>query len=117
MSPTNYFSDPDQPVGHDGAKQWTLADVYNDMATREEVCEALNITTYRMARWLQRKEKTKPPLPIRTFASTHVYSIQEWRDWFANYLETQPRARAVNHKTKPYGAGKPFWEHFEKTND
>jgi hypothetical protein len=80
MSPTDFFSQEEY-------KPWTLAQIYADMAARGDLAVALNVLPRRVAGWIANREKNGCPLPIRTFGPTDVYSIQEWREWYAAFLE------------------------------
>lgn len=81
--PTDFFSG-------DNFQPWTLAQIYADLASRRDVAIALNINERRLADWLRRRDVHNCPRPVTRVGPTDVYSIQEWRDWFAKYLEKHP---------------------------
>lgn len=88
-------------------KTWTLKDIYDDLGTITDVAADLDITIWRMHMWIKRKERVKCPEPIRTIGSTHVYSMQEWRDWFQRWSTNPSRVR-WQERSKPNGSGLPF---------
>lgn len=78
--PTDFFSQEEfQP--------WTLAQIYADLGSSSDITLALNIRPRRFTNWIQRREELGCPKPIRKFGPTPVYSIQEWRDWYAKFLD------------------------------
>jgi hypothetical protein len=78
--PTDFFS---------GEKwePWTLAQIYADLASQGEIARALNVQHLRVQSWIRRRDGNKCPLPVTRVGPTDVYSIQEWRDWFAKHLD------------------------------
>ena len=108
MSPTDHFADDE----HDGP--WTLAQIYDDLGSRDDVARALNVTRSRMHDWMRRRETNNSPHPIKRIGHVDVYSIQEWRDW----LRRWEAAHADNkqfQKVKPHNsAGVNFWEYLDR---
>jgi len=100
----NFFEEPETP-------QWTLADVYADIVGREEVCRRLNITPYRMARWLskERRERLKVPKPIKRVSGTDLYSMQEWADWFERWQRRLKAGTKWTDEALPHGKNEPFF--------
>jgi hypothetical protein len=89
-------------------KRWTLKDIYDDLGTSTDVAAILDVTIWRMKQWQQRQEKIHCPLPIRRLGNADIYSIQEWRDWYARWCADPKRERWVR-EAKPNGAGLPFF--------
>lgn len=89
---------------------WTLQDIYDDLASAPEVAAMLDVTIWRMQRWLTRRERIKSPLPIKRIGMTDIYSRQEWRDWYARWCADPRRAKWLEH-AKGNGANLPFFEH------
>lgn len=84
---------------------WTLARIYADLASKTEIAADLNITVHRMNRWLNRRERIKPPEPLCRVGNTDIYSKEEWRGWFARWIEKRPKWQ---EGSKPNGHGKNF---------
>jgi hypothetical protein len=78
--PTDFFS---------GEKwePWTLAQIYADLGSKGDVARALNINLLRVDSWIRRREYNRCPQPVLRAGPTDVYSIQEWRDFFAEWIE------------------------------
>lgn len=114
MSPTDYFSQPEQPPGQPRA--WSLADVYADLATEEEVAQRLDVRRQRVREWTRKRDMNKCPLPIKMVARTYVYSFEEWRDWFDRWLRAHPNHQRVQ-RCQPHGGGQPFWSFFGDKRD
>lgn len=95
---TNWWDLPDE----DEPKPWTLADIYNDLGTLLDVCEALDINTRRMNSWRARKERLKTPEPVRIIGTKPIWSIQEWRDWFYNFTKGRRPGTRWSTNAKPY---------------
>jgi hypothetical protein len=72
----------------------------------------LDVTPFRVEKWIVRREKTKSPLPLRRIGGMDLYSIQEWRDWFDQWQEKHRHDDKKITNTKPHGAGQPFFEYF-----
>lgn len=106
MSPTNYFNSPDD-------KPWTLADIYDDLGTREDIARALNVSKIRVTDWINRRDKVNSPQPLRRIGYRDIYSIQQWKDWFRHWQKKHDGdKRTLNYV--PHGSGESFWTFFEK---
>jgi hypothetical protein len=81
---TNWFGEPDLPED-DNPQPWTLADIYADLGTINDVSAHLNVNSHRVRMWIDRRERLNSPRPVREFGSVHIYSIQQWADWFENF--------------------------------
>lgn len=68
---------------------WTLAEIYADLASRDDICAALGVGRPRFRGWNVRKEQIKTPRPIRTLGGVHIYSLEEWRVWFDDWTDPQ----------------------------
>lgn len=99
---SSFWMDDDDPA----AKKWTMKEIYDDLGTRSDVAAALDITRWRMDKWLDRRPRIECPKPIRRFGLVDVYSIEEWRIWFKVW--TEKRGKWQEH-AKPNGAGTPFF--------
>jgi hypothetical protein len=67
----------------------TVQDIYNDLGGVNEVAEALNVGLYRVRRWIERRESTRCPQPVLRLKIGPVYSLAEWRGWFALWRLTR----------------------------
>ncbi len=77
-----------------------LADVYADLGGIAEICDALGVSIYQMRRWIERRDTTNCPLPVRPLKQGNVYSINAWRGWFALWRITRG-SETWNRKQKP----------------
>jgi hypothetical protein len=68
------------------------ADVYADLGGLYEVAEALGVKMPRLKRWIERRESTNCPRPVRVLRSGHIYSIREWTAWYLLWRLTRGRA-------------------------
>ncbi len=75
------------------------AAVYADLAGVPEIAEALKVNIYRVRRWIERRESTGCPNPVRKLACGHVYSLADWRGWFALWRVTRG-SETWNRKNK-----------------
>lgn len=107
---TNYFED-------DGPKQWTLADVYDDLCATADVPPLLDVSKWRVARWIHRRERIKCPQPIRRISHVDVYSKQEWIAWFEVWNKKHKSNTRWTDKAQPHGAGEPFFEYFDQDDE
>lgn len=99
---TNWFGLDDEP---DEPKPWTLAEIYADLGTIYDVAEAMDITKFRIQEWVHRRERIKSPLPVRVIGGRNIYSIQEWKDWFAHWSKDRRPGTKWTDQAKPYGNG------------
>lgn len=91
-------------------QQWTLQDIYDDLGSHTDVAAMLDVTVWRMRRWLERRERVKCPEPLMKIGATYVYSRQEWRDWYSRWCADPRRAKWLE-SSKVNGAGLPFFAH------
>lgn len=80
---TNHWEIPDE------FSPWTLAEIYADLAARDQVCEALGVKPRRFHHWQMRGDAIKAPRPIRTLGNVHIYSLEEWRTWFDDWTNPE----------------------------
>jgi hypothetical protein len=100
---SQFWMDDEEPK-----KTWTLKDVYDDLGTKTDVAAVLDVTIWRMNMWLTRRERIHCPMPIRRLGAVDVYSISEWKVWFARWTGDPKRAKWVE-KTMPNGSGLSFF--------
>jgi len=68
---------------------WNLPDIYADLAGLAEVAAALDVNIHRVRRWVDRRDSTNCPRPVRVLRSGNVYSIRDWQGWFALWRTTR----------------------------
>lgn len=68
---------------------WTLARIYADLTNLREVARELDVDLYRVYRWVERREKTGAPLPLRHLGQMDIYSMEEWKGWYARWARTR----------------------------
>lgn len=64
-------------------------DPYDDLVGVFEVAEGLGVTIYRVKRWIERRNSTNCPKPLRRLKVGHIYSMAEWRGWYALWRITR----------------------------
>lgn len=72
------------------------AALYQDLAGVAEVAQALNVPASRVKRWIELRETTHCPQPVRPLRAGNVYSLADWRAWYALWKvtrESQPSDR------------------------
>lgn len=106
MSPTNHFGDDEQ-------QRWTLAQIYDDLTSKENIPRALNVTEARLHNWIRRREEIKCPYPIKRLSGVDIYSMQEWRDWYARWEAAHENDKSFA-AVKPHGHGESFWSYFAR---
>ena len=65
------------------------AEVYADLGGVAEIAQALNVKLPRVKRWIERRESTNCPMPVRSLVMGNVYSIADWKGWFALWRITR----------------------------
>lgn len=63
--------------------------LYEDLGSVQEVSVALGVNVNTMRRWVERRRSTNCPVPLRKLAGINVYSIAEWKGWFALWRVTR----------------------------
>lgn len=70
-------------------RQVTVDDVYADMVGLAEVAEALDVERHRVNRWIERRKSTNCPEPKKVLAMGNLYSLSDWKAWFALWKITR----------------------------
>ncbi len=78
---------PKPPV--DARTKMSMAELYADLGGVNEIAEALGVKLYRVKRWIERRESSTCPAPVRTISGMHIYSIAQWQAWFAVWRVTR----------------------------
>lgn len=102
----NWFLEED-----DAPKPWTLADIYADLCQIADIARELNVNHHRVKRWMDRREKIRCPYPVREFANVNLYSMQEWKDWYAAWLAKHPNETKWTVGATGFDQARPAYEH------
>lgn len=82
--------------------QLSLKKVYDDLCGIHEVNTALGINSMgRIREWVKRREHTKCPDPVAKLACGHIYSMIEWRVWYAAWSEHVGSGEAFRKGGRP----------------
>lgn len=76
---------------------WTIQDVYDDLTNLEGIAKALGVTRTRVSMWISRRERIRSPEPVCTIGGTNIYSIEEWKSWYAAWSGDLRRQKWVTH--------------------
>ncbi len=67
----------------------TAQDIYDDLVGVNEIAEGLGVGLFRVRRWIERRETTGCPKPLLRRKIGPLYSMAEWRGWFALWRLTR----------------------------
>lgn len=56
--------------------------LYDDLAGIQEIAAALGVPVFRVKRWIERRQSTLTPAPVKELAAGNVYSLAEWQAWY-----------------------------------
>lgn len=83
------------------------AEIYADLAGVQEIAQALGVSTNCVRRWIERRESTGCPAPVRSLAYVHLYSLREWKGWHRLWRITRLRDLRVTSGQTPSRFGFP----------
>lgn len=66
-----------------------IEEVYADLGGVAEVAEFLGVTIFRVKRWIERRDTTNCPRPVRALKQGHLYRLTDWKGWFALWRITR----------------------------
>lgn len=66
--------------------------LYEDLVGVPEIAEALGVPHDRVAKWIIRRETVGCPEPVRVLRMGMVYSLAEWKGWYALWRVTREPA-------------------------
>ncbi len=66
-----------------------MRDIYDDLVGVSEVAAGLGVTIYRVKRWIERRDSTNCPVPVKVLKIGHIYSMADWRGWYALWRVTR----------------------------
>ncbi len=66
-----------------------LADVYADIVGVWEIADELGVGIHRVRRWIDRRNSTRCPSPVRELKAGNLYSLADWRGWYALWRITR----------------------------
>ncbi len=78
-----------------------ITDVYNDLCGIIEIAAGLDVKPSRVRRWIERRDATNCPMPIRALGVGNVYSLREWKGWFALWRVTRGSETWLTKVPKP----------------
>lgn len=90
---------------------WSLAKVYADLGTRTDVAKALDVTEWRVNRWIERRAKVKCPMPVKRLGHIDAYSLAEWKTWYGRWISREKKDKRVS-ETKLHGSGESFFTYW-----
>jgi hypothetical protein len=64
-------------------------DPYGDLVGIFEIAKELGVNIFRVRRWIERRQTTKCPRPVRALQCGHIYSMTDWRGWYALWRITR----------------------------
>lgn len=78
-------------------------EVYADLGGIPEVAQALGVSFFRVKRWIERRATTNCPRPVMVLRNGYLYSINDWKGWFALWRVTRGSETWKNRKraTRP----------------
>lgn len=68
----------------------TAAELYEDIVGVWEVAHVLGVPIRRVRRWIERREQILCPKPIKTLHCGFLYSLADWKGWYALWRLTHP---------------------------
>jgi hypothetical protein len=63
--------------------------VYADLGGPWEISIMLGVQVSLVNRWIERRQSTGCPMPVRVLKTAHIYSMAEWRGWYAFWKATR----------------------------
>jgi hypothetical protein len=66
-----------------------LESFYADIGGRHEIAVELGVSLERVKKWITRRDDTNCPQPVRHLRRGEIYSLSEWRGWFAMWKVTR----------------------------
>lgn len=67
----------------------SLDEIYADLVGVSEIAQELKVTLHAVKRWVERRESNGSPRPVRTLGLGNVYSLHEWKGWYALWRITR----------------------------
>lgn len=77
-----------------------VAEIYADLVGIPEIAEGLGVGIHRVRRWIERRESTRCPSPVRALKAGHIYSLREWRGWYALWRITRGSETWFHHRNQ-----------------
>ncbi len=69
---------------------WTPAELYADLGMVPEIAATLGVKEKRVMMWIYRREFTNCPRPVTRLRVGSIYSLAEWKGWWALWKVTRP---------------------------
>lgn len=67
----------------------TSDEILDDLGGVAEIAERLGVKVPRVKRWIERRSATGCPEPVLPLHMGNVYSLSEWKGWFALWRVTR----------------------------
>lgn len=62
--------------------EWERLALYADLVGVTEIARHLGVPRSRVCRWIERRESTNCPSPVRVLVCGQLYSLAHWQTWF-----------------------------------
>ncbi len=105
--PSKFAPPPDEPI-HEidkaiarerrSRRVASLQHIYADLGGRKEVARALGVSMYQLNRWIDRRLSTNCPLPVAEPSCGTIFSIAEWRAWYAVWITVSEERLATKKR-------------------
>jgi hypothetical protein len=82
-----------------------VAALYADLGGVPEVAAELGVQRKRVHRWVERREATLCPWPVRTLVGLSLYSLSEWRTWWEVWRRTRSSESWWPYQSEPAPTG------------
>lgn len=63
----------------------------DDLVGTHEIAKALGVNQTNVQRWVERRQSTNCPRPVKQLRLGALYSMAEWRHWFKLWTATRTR--------------------------
>lgn len=70
-----------------------LEETYADLGGVHEIAALLGVSKDLVNRWIERRESTNCPKPVRLLNGARIFSLRQWQAWYALWKITRGRAR------------------------
>ena len=77
-----------------------VTELYADLGGVTEIAEHLHVSVHRVRRWIERRDSTHCPVPVKALKFGHIYSLREWQGWFALWKITRGSETWLQPKKK-----------------
>ncbi len=82
----------------------SVARILADIGGLMEVEEKLGVPRWQLRRWIERRDQTDCPKPIKVTAGMHLYSIYAWQVWLEDWEERE-RVKGARYRKRGFKFG------------